>query len=177
MEVPVRNLVETVDLTEDDILLPMLECIVNSIISLEKSQLPKEERKIQVKIFRGSFPNVPKLERIKIIDGYKVIDNGIGFNTKNYQSFNTPFSQVNKDYGCKGIGRFTVLAAYNDFLIESNYKENETWYRRDFRFSIDNEIEPLSCNISENKEWKTVITVKNCTNPLLAEKSALSLLQ
>lgn len=41
MEVPVRNLVETVDLTEDDILLPMLECIVNSIISLEKSQLPK----------------------------------------------------------------------------------------------------------------------------------------
>ena len=147
MEVPVRNLVETVDLTEDDILLPMLECIVNSIISLEKSQLPKEKRKIQVQIFRGSFPNVSKLERIKIIDGYKVIDNGIGFNTKNYQSFNTPFSQVNKDYGCKGIGRFTVLAAYNDFLIESNYKENETWYRRDFRFSIDNEIEPLSRNI------------------------------
>ena len=66
MEVPVRNLVETVDLTEDDILLPMLECIVNSIISLEKSQLPKEKRKIQVKIFRGSFPNVPKLERIII---------------------------------------------------------------------------------------------------------------
>ena len=175
MEVPVRNLVETVDLTEDDILLPMLECIVNSIISLEKSQLPKEKRKIQVQIFRGSFPNVSKLERIKIIDGYKVIDNGIGFNTKNYQSFNTPFSQVNKDYGCKGIGRFTVLAAYNDFLIESNYKENETWYRRDFRFSIDNEIEPLSRNISGNKEWETVITVKNCTNPLLAEKSALSL--
>lgn len=49
MIVPVKNIVEIVDLTSEDVLLPMLECFVNSIISLQQSELPKTERKIQIK--------------------------------------------------------------------------------------------------------------------------------
>ncbi|MDQ1138637.1 hypothetical protein [Pedobacter agri] len=45
MIVPVKNLVETVDLTAEDIFLPMLECVVNAIISLQQSQIENSEKK------------------------------------------------------------------------------------------------------------------------------------
>lgn len=177
MEVPVKNLVETVDLTAEDVLLPMLECIVNSIISLQKSPLPENEKKIQIQITRGDLPANLHFDSIKTILGYKIIDNGVGFNTNNYVSFQTPFSQINKDFGCKGIGRFTVLAAYKDFSVESNYEENAAWHSRKFKFSTEKELEIIEFGNSEVQQWKTIIDVGNCTNPILIEKSALSLLQ
>lgn len=177
MEVPVKNLVETVDLTAEDVLLPMLECVVNSIISLQKSPLPASEKKIQIQITRGNLPEKLNFDNIKTILGYKIIDNGIGFNTNNYKSFQTPFSQINKDFGCKGIGRFTVLAAYKDFLVESNYEENAAWHSRKFKFSTEKELEIIEFGNSEVQQWKTIVDIENCTNHILIEKSALSLLQ
>lgn len=177
MEVPVKNLVETVDLTAEDVLLPMLECVVNSIISLQKSNLPTSERKIQIQITRGNLPEKLNFDNVKTISGYKVIDNGIGFNTNNYKSFQTPFSQVNKDFGCKGIGRFTVLAAYKDFIVESNYEENATWHNRKFKFSTEKELEILEFASSDIQQWRTIVDIENCTNHIIIEKSALSLLQ
>jgi len=97
MEVPVKNIVEQVDLSHEDVLLPLLECIVNSIISLQQSELQKEEKKIQIQIFRNVLPQNPTFENIKTISSFKIIDNGIGFNEKNFESFKTPFSQINQD--------------------------------------------------------------------------------
>ena len=82
MVVPVKNLVETVDLTAEDVLLPMLECVVNSIISLQQSPLPTEEKKIQIQITRGELPQKLNFDNSKTITNYKIIDNGIGFNSK-----------------------------------------------------------------------------------------------
>ncbi|MDN3706250.1 MULTISPECIES: hypothetical protein [Bacteroidota] len=177
MEVPVKNLVETVDLTAEDVLLPMLECVVNSIISLQKSQLPANEKKIQIQITRGDLPEKLNFDNVKTISGFKVIDNGVGFNNNNYKSFQTPFSQINKDFGCKGIGRFTVLAAYKDFLVDSNYLEDTTWYIRKFRFSTEKELEIIEFGNSQAEQAKTVVEIQNCTNHILIEKSAISLLQ
>lgn len=177
MEVPVKNLVETVDLTAEDALLPMLECVVNSIISLQQSSLPTNEKKIQIQITRGDLPEKLNFDNVKTISGYKIIDNGIGFNTNNYKSFQTPFSQVNKDFGCKGIGRFTVLAAYKDFVVDSNYEENASWHSRKFKFSTEKELEIIEFGSSEVQKWKTIVDIENCTNHILIEKSALSLLQ
>lgn len=177
MEVPVKNLVETVDLTAEDVLLPMLECVVNSIISLQKSQLPSNEKKIQIQITRGDLPEKLNFDNVKTISGFKVIDNGVGFNNNNYKSFQTPFSQINKDFGCKGIGRFTVLAAYKDFLVESNYLEDATWHTRKFQFSTEKELEIIEFGNSQIEQWKTVVEIQNCTNHILVEKSAISLLQ
>lgn len=177
MEVPVKNLVETVDLTAEDVLLPMLECVVNSIISLQKSELPANEKKIQIQINRGNLPEKLNFDNVKTISGFKVIDNGVGFNNNNYKSFQTPFSQINKDFGCKGIGRFTVLAAYKDFLVESNYVEDTTWYIRKFQFSTEKELEIIEFGNSQVDQSKTVVEIQNCTNHILIEKSAISLLQ
>lgn len=177
MIVPVKNIVEQVDLTSDDVLLPLLECVVNSIISLEQSSKPKADRKIQIQIERGEYPQSPTFENLKTISAFKIIDNGIGFNERNYKSFETPFSQINKEFGCKGIGRFTVLAAYKEYLVKSNYQENDKWNYRSFRFTTEKEIEPIDFTESEAHEFKTVTEIKTCVNPNVLEKSALSIQQ
>src|SRR5690606_25079252 len=104
MIVPVKNLVDTVDLTSEDALLPLMECVVNSIISLQQSKLPNKEKKIQINVERGQLPQVLNFENIRTISSFKITDNGIGFNSTNYSSFETPYSQTNNKYGCKGIG-------------------------------------------------------------------------
>ncbi|MVM38735.1 hypothetical protein GO730_16245 [Spirosoma sp. HMF3257] len=177
MEVPVKNLVETVDLTAEDALLPMLECVVNSIISLEQSDIPKSEKRIQIKICRGKHPQRLNFDNIQTIASYKIVDNGVGFNSRNLLSFQTPFSQINKDYGCKGIGRFTVLAAYEEYLVDSNYKEQGKWHNRTFKFTAEKEIESIKYIDTSHEVWKTSIEIKNCINDIVLEKSALSLAQ
>jgi hypothetical protein len=177
MIVPVRNIVEQVDLTSEDVLLPLLECVVNSVISLQQSEKPSEEKKIQIQIQRGPYPHNLNFDKVKTITSFKVIDNGVGFTLKNYRSFETPFSQINKDFGCKGIGRFTVLAAFDEYYVKSNYIENGQWFLREFRFTSEKEIELIGLSETEIGDFKTTVDIKNCNNPNILEKSALSINQ
>lgn len=196
MVVPVRNLVETVDLTSEDALLPLLECVVNSIISLQQSDLPVGEKKIQIKIERGEFPRGLGLENVRTISSFKVTDNGVGFNSKNFESFETPFSHINKDYGCKGIGRFTVLAAYDEYLVDSTFKEGnlsedkleEHLYRISFnaRKNVERNIQKFIDNKSVNEEAineiikdikeKTAYDVDSLADYMTRRKAILELL-
>ena len=177
MIVPVENIVETIDLTADDVLLPMMECIVNSVISLQQSDKPKDEKIIQIKIIRGSSPKQTNFDNIKTIDSIIITDNGIGFNKKNYKSFETPFSKINKEFGCKGIGRFTVLAAFENLSARSNYFEDGEWHYREFEFNSNDELKPIEFKISDKQESKTTVELSNCFNEIIKEKSALSLIQ
>ncbi|GAB2656659.1 hypothetical protein GCM10027036_07630 [Flavihumibacter cheonanensis] len=71
MIVPVKNIVEQVDLTSEDVLLLLLECVVNSIINLEQSPKPKSERKIQIQTERGAYPQTPTIDNLKTISACK----------------------------------------------------------------------------------------------------------
>lgn len=90
METPVRNMVELVDLSPNDSLLPIIECVSNSIISLSQSHLAVKERKIDVEIIRGK--SLPQLKMFggetRPIKDVIVTDNGVGFNDQNFRSFN-----------------------------------------------------------------------------------------
>ncbi|TXK71969.1 hypothetical protein [Mesonia sp. K4-1] len=175
MILPVSNFVETIDLTKDDAFLPMLECVVNSIISLQKSSLDKKDKKIQIKIKRGSYPIQSEFNNIRTIDSFIITDNGNGFNESNFKSFETPFSKINKDYGCKGIGRFTVLAAYKNLHIKSNYKtEDGEWSSRDFKFTVENEIGAHDVQKSKLNVYKTSVELNHCKIDYLREETAIS---
>ena len=176
MIVPAENIVEIVDLTADDVLLPMLECVVNSIISLQQSSLPANEKEIQIKIIRGALPSQTNLlDSVKTIDSFVITDNGIGFTDKNYRSFETPFSQANKEFGCKGIGRFTVLAAFESLKVESNYLENQVWKYREFQFNTKDEVNLITSEKSEEDVFKTKVRLDNCFNEVIRQKSALKI--
>ena len=71
-----------------------------------------------------------------------VVDNGEGFTERNYNSFLEAYSTYKVAKGCKGIGRFLWLKAFERVEIKSVYTENGKWYLREFSFSLDKIIDP-----------------------------------
>lgn len=77
-----------------------------------------------------------------LIREFSIVDNGIGLNDENFDSFNTAFSDHKLSRGGKGLGRFTWLKAFDKVEIDSTFKEKgEDAQRRIFTFDEDYELE------------------------------------
>lgn len=145
MTVNVAGQVRQIKLPTTKALWPLFETVVNSIQSLEDSNTDKKQ--ITIEAVRSN--NVPlKIdEQGKIVEerahfeSFIVTDNGNGFNTENYQSFLEAYSQLKVKKGCKGIGRFLWLKAFNSVDISSVYCEGGHWHLRKFKFTLEG-IEP-----------------------------------
>jgi hypothetical protein len=176
MNTPAINMVEIVDLSPSDALLPILECVSNSIISLSQSGLPVKNREIKVEIVRGEPRQGELFGDAKPIEDVIVTDNGVGFNEKNFKSFKTPHSNVlRKDYGCLGVGRFTVLATFRKMKVCSNFPVNGHWKYREFDFDIVNEVQVLFDRDADQTISKTVVELREFYKDDLRDKSAVPL--
>lgn len=175
MDLPVKNLVSEIDLKRSDAFLPLFECVVNSIISLKKTKnVAEQDKKIQIQIGRSEFPGNNLFEEYKTVDSILIIDNGEGFNQKNLESFKTAYSRENKSYGCKGIGRFTVLAAFEKIEISSNYLENGKWKYRELEFDLNEEVREIAEEESVDKKNKTSVKFSSCYNNVVRDGTAIS---
>ncbi len=175
MDLPVKNIVSEIDLKKSDAFLPLFECVANSIISLKQTKdIEKNKKKIQVKVSRGKLPGKQLFENFKTVKAIRVIDNGEGFTDINLSSFKTAYSRKNKEFGCKGIGRFTILAAFEKILIQSNYNENGNWKYRELVFDLNEEVKEIKIEGSTTEERKTVVEFTDCYNDLIKDSTAIS---
>lgn len=169
MEVSAKDIIDSVDLNRNEALLPIYESVVNSIISLNKTA--NENKEIKVIIERQDFDGVEIDLFGKIsapIKNVKIIDNGEGFTEENFTSFKKPFSKYNKKYGCKGVGRFTILALFRKMEIKSIYKENGQWKKRIFSFDAENEIYDVNNELlSGTHNYMTEVDLIDCSNKQL----------
>ena len=163
--VNITGQVKQIKLSRKKFLWPLFETVVNSIQSLEDTivQNPKicilaiYEETPQIEFETEPLPQ-------KFIS-FKVTDNGNGFNSTNYQSFLEAYSQLKIEKGCKGIGRFLWLKAFEKVSIDSVYYENEKCFKRKFIFTIDgvspeDNIEELELTNSK-PEQKTEVSLIN----------------
>lgn len=139
-------------------LLPMFEAVANSIHSIEEAGLAPNRGKISIEIMRdtqtkfGLQTNSKKSgpEAVGEIVGFKVIDNGIGFNDINMKSFLTLDSEHKADKGGRGVGRLLWLKAFKNVNITSAYKSQKGELKsRSFKFNanygvFDQKIENLA---------------------------------
>lgn len=144
---------------------PLFEAVVNAIQSIEDSE-NKECGKIFIRAERDSIQQLG-------LDGnvinapfasFVVKDNGCGFNKDNYDSFCEAYSTLKVTKGCKGIGRFLWLKAFDNVHVVSSFKEKGAWFIREFDFNTKHEIDPednLKENI-ENHSWNTEVRLENC---------------
>ncbi len=173
MELRVKDFVESIDLTRSEAMLPIYESIVNSIISLSKVE--RNQKKIDIFIERKNLEDTPDLfgKNISIIKNVTIVDNGEGFTDENYKSFGMPYSPINKKYGCKGIGRFTILAMFEKIQVISIYKENDKWWKREFLFDTKNEIhETRKTSLNGEHSPQTKVCLLNCCNEELSVATA-----
>lgn len=150
--------VNKIRLAKSNYLLPIYEAIANSLDSLESVSL--RNKKITIQIIRDENQIIINNENsLKPIKGFIVSDNGIGFDSINYKSFNTGDSILKAKKGGKGVGRFSWLKAFEYVSIESKYKEKEKFYHRMFDFVCsESGIEDHSVEESKDEEHYTKIT-------------------
>lgn len=138
---------------------PLFETIVNSIQSIEDSHNSAcGEIIIYAQRSGSKFIDMTGDESQFPFVEFQIIDNGDGFNNNNYNSFLEAYSNLKVSKGCKGIGRFLWLKAFENVHINSNYFIDGKWEKRDFDFNLSKGITP-SDNASESSSNEFITSV------------------
>ncbi len=163
----IKGQLNNIHLAEAKALWPLFEAVVNSIQAIEDSE-NKTCGKIEVYAHREEtseirFDEDPKKkeETLEKFESFTITDNGVGFNTQNYESFQTAYSTHKFTKGCKGIGRFLWLKAFDSVEIKSTFKENTKQYIREFAFTRDGVQPEDNLKEAELQENCTQVTLKN----------------
>jgi hypothetical protein len=156
-----RNYINSIKINPDEYLLPLLEVVINAIQSIEDKE-DNTKGEISIKAIRDTqmvieTENEPPYTPII---GFDVYDNGVGFIEERFTAFGDAFTGYNVRKGCKGIGRYTVLACFGNMEVNSNFYENGKWYSREFRFDNVKE-DNVNKKESENQILKTRISLNN----------------
>lgn len=141
MTVNVAGQVGQIRLAQNKALWPLFETVINSIQSLEDTK--SKQKTITIEALRD--PNIQmhmnsdgtQSEEQSHFEEFIVSDNGVGFNEANYESFMQAYSQLKVKKGCKGIGRFLWLKAFEKITVNSVYQESGKWYLREFDFTLN----------------------------------------
>lgn len=149
-------------------LFPLFEAVVNSIHSIDilKKEKANYNGKIIIKILRS--PHMITYEGFENnIIGFEIIDNGIGFNKDNYNSFRTLDSEFKMNLGCRGIGRLLWLKAYDIVKIKSTFLEQGKIFLREFDFSAEKEIFNEKTEESSKTDITTSVLLSNLSPTIL----------
>ena len=171
MTVHVAGQVGQIKLSLAKALWPLFETVINSIQSLEDSNV--SEKKIIIDALRSEDIQLKTdgqgntVEEPAHFVAFVVTDNGNGFNTENYTSFLEAYSQLKVKKGCKGIGRFLWLKAFDTVTISSTYFEDDCWHLREFNFALTGVTPEQNDKILESKEvgQRTIVSLKGFRNP------------
>lgn len=133
----IKGRVKNFSLPENKPLMPLFEAVVNSLQAIEERKKTSPfNSEISIQIEREETVSEEILGHIENIT---IIDNGIGFNEDNINSFLKSDSEYKIDIGGKGVGRFSWLKAFESVHIDSCFLDGDKYYRRKFDFDLENE--------------------------------------
>lgn len=163
MKADIKGIISDLGITDDDVLLPIYEAVVNSIQSVNENQSSKGKGLIIVDIERdreqtelfNEFNNFP-------IKSISITDNGVGLTKLNFKSFNTAHSTKKIKIGGKGLGRFTMLAVFDKIEIESYFNEQGEILKRSILFDENyKEDENNKTKKSDKADSQTIFSFRN----------------
>jgi len=131
MKINIKQRIKNLNMGINDVWFPLYEAVVNSYQSIqEKGNI--NTGNITIKISRK--PTV-LMDEIGDVDTIEIIDNGIGFDDKNYDAFLTSDTDNKIAIGGKGVGRLTWAKVFTSAKITSTYLKDEKFMTRDFVFN------------------------------------------
>lgn len=117
-------------------LMPLFEAIINSIHAIGDAGRDQPEIRILIDREPSLLSQDAHGNTVANITGFRILDNGIGFDSANYSSFDTLDSQAKAAQGGKGIGRLLWLKAFDKVQISSTFHEEGEWFDRTFTFLL-----------------------------------------
>lgn len=138
-------------------LVPVYEAIVNSINSIDdrKKEDDTVVGKIDIEVLRENTLFSESDENT--VTGFRITDNGIGFNEANMKSFMEADSEYKLAIGGKGVGRFSWLKAFSEATIMSTYYADDRFLTRYFEFSLRNQDIEDSVKDAESEGFVTEV--------------------
>lgn len=131
----VRRAVENIR-SGTNVYTPLVETVVNAIQAIEAGKV--EAGQINILVHRSSQKELEGGQ--SPVESFTVVDNGIGFNDENRESFDTLYTDQKIAQGGKGFGRFTCLKYFDDLIIESVFAVEGSRKKRSFRMGKRTEI-------------------------------------
>lgn len=160
MDVDLNSAVENMSIAHSDSIKTVLEAVVNSI---QSCRFDDSDHSITIKIISKEQRLDGKVS--STVDGFEIIDDGVGFNDENYKSFCTIGSRLKKlQFGCKGVGRLTWLKVFSNVTVSSTYNESGTTFKREFTFNLKDEgiVGGTPTRLDDTLPNKTIIKLNNC---------------
>lgn len=159
-------------LQKKDVLLPIYEAVVNSIQSIEE----RHEQDNSFSIKDGEIKVILSDDKTDLvgavssedspINKIEIIDNGIGFNQENFDSFMTADSMYKERKGCKGIGHFQWLKLFQQIEVKSSFFEKDAIKARNFVFSAKGAEVIVENEIAKDSSIRTSVTLSNFVKDL-----------
>lgn len=176
-----KGRIKNFNLPETKSLIPLFEAVVNSLQAIEeRKKLNNFDGEISIKIEREKTISDDIVGRIENIT---IIDNGIGFNEDNFNSFLESDSDYKSEIGGKGVGRFSWLKAFKKVKIDSCFLNAGNYYRRIFDFTLEDDGINDELTLSDSDTPFTSVTLcsfldkyKN-NSPITLENIAMKLIQ
>lgn len=142
-------------------LLAVFEAITNSIQAIHGRGTGRG--RIDVRFIRDMTQIPLDLEQplTQPIKSVIVVDDGEGFTSDNYRSFNRSDSTHKQNRGGKGVGRLFWLSGFDRARIDSTYKEGTSWHRRSFTFCLPSSIIEDKIIDLQDGTHRTEITLEN----------------
>ena len=138
MPTSLRGRLRNTSLPKTKALLPLFEAIVNSIHAIDDAQLSSAAGHIAIHVIRSPQFEFDDTKTTSGIVGFRVTDNGIGFDKSNMDSFRVLDSDYKIERGGRGIGRLLWLKAFRIVHVESTFVDHDGHTRRRcFKFSAD----------------------------------------
>lgn len=145
---------------KSEALLPVFEAVVNSIHAIEEAN-NLSNGSITVRVRRDLSQGTLGLDgddSLPNIIGFEIEDDGIGFNDRNYESFETSDSIYKLAIGGKGVGRFSWLKAFDKVEINSIYlAPNNKSSERKILFTIADGVKEIANKAIGHTNIKTVV--------------------
>lgn len=118
---------------------PIVEVLVNAIDAIDAIDKKGEKHgEITIAVERSSQNEMDG--SLPSVEGFKIKDNGIGFNEANKVSFDTLYTDQKISVGGKGFGRFPCLKYFENLKVESIFEDNGKFQRRIFSMGKVNDI-------------------------------------
>lgn len=146
---------------------PVVELIVNAIQAIRAAKA--SGGRITVTIFRSRQAELDN--STPDVDGFRVEDDGIGFDDDNRNSFDTLYTDWKKDSGGKGFGRFTCLKYFESLHVDSIFRDGTDLRARSFEMGLDADI-IVNENICATQKTATgsVVTISGIKSVKFPEK-------
>ena len=160
MNTSLRGRVRNTRLPKKQSLMPLFEAVVNSIHAIEDSGASNSDGVINVTVNRilqdrlsTGIPSGPS-----DVIGFSIEDNGIGFNTTNFESFRTLDTEYKVSKGGRGIGRLLWVKCFDRVRVSSVYEESGEKRKRIFSFDAQSGInEHRDITLSDDQPTRTMV--------------------